>query len=31
MNDAHLEDIKAVYQYDMPTSSAISQELRLWT
>ena len=35
MNDAHLQDIKAVYESDMPSPSTISQELRLlkrqWT
>ena len=31
MNHAHLEDIKAAYEYDLPSPSTISQELRLWT
>ena len=31
MNDAHLKDIKAVYECDMTSPSTISQEVRLWT
>ena len=31
MNDAHLKDIKAAYECDMPSPSTISQEVRLWT
>ena len=31
MNNAHLKDIKAAYECDMPSPSTISQELRLWT
>ena len=29
-NDAHLKDIKAILESDMPSPSTISQELRLW-
>ena len=31
INDAHLEDIKAAYECDIPIPSTISQEFRLWT
>ena len=29
-NDAHLEDIKATLESDMPSLSTISHELRVW-
>ena len=30
MNNAHLEDIKAAYQCDIPSPSTVIQESRLW-